>query len=107
VLELRYEHHLTPWILFTAASTMYDGFFWNFEGNEFVLLDGSGFRNWFKFESRISQRLLLQLKVTHDHNLPKTYVDIREFGDPVGLDPDATYVPKDDTFVRVQLDYTF
>jgi len=106
-LEVRYEHHLTPWIIFTLASSMYDGFFWNFEGNEFVLLDGIGYRNWFKFESRISHRLLLQLKVTNDHGLPRTYLDIRRFGDAEGNDPDADYVPRNDTFVRVQLDYNF
>ena len=87
---------------------MYDGFFWNFEGNEFVLLDGNGFRNWFKVESRVSERLLFQLKVTRDHNMPKTYLDVRDFGDTAPPnDPDATYVPRDDTFVRLQMDYTF
>ncbi|MCK9995562.1 MAG: helix-hairpin-helix domain-containing protein [Candidatus Krumholzibacteria bacterium] len=105
--EVRYEHNLTPGIQLSFASSMYDGFFWNFEGNEFVLLDGTGFRNWFKVETRVSQRLLFQLKVTRDHNLPKTYVDIRNFGDNLGNTPDATYVPKDDTLVRLQMDYTF
>lgn len=105
--EVRYEHNLTPGIQLSFASSMYDGFFWNFEGNEFVLLDGTGFRNWFKVESRVSQRLLFQLKVTRDHNLPKTYVDIRNFGAGVPPEPDATYVPKDDTLIRLQMDYTF
>jgi len=105
--EARYEHNLTPGIKLTFASSVYDGFLWNFEGNEFVLLDGNGFRNWFKVESRVSERLLFQLKVTRDHNLPKTYVDVRAFGGPSGNDPDATYVPKDDTIVRLQMDYTF
>jgi hypothetical protein len=105
--EVRYEHNLTPGIQLSFASAIYDGFFWNFEGNEFVLLDGNGFRNWFKVETRVSQRLLFQLKVTRDHNMPKTYLDIRRFNDPVGENPDATYVPKDDTLVRLQMDYTF
>jgi hypothetical protein len=86
---------------------VYDGFFWNFEGNEFVLLDGKGFRNWFKVESRVSDRMLFQLKVTRDHNLPQTYLDVRMFNDPVGNDPDSDYAPKDQTFVRLQMDYTF
>jgi len=105
--EVRYEHNLTPGIQLTFASSVYDGFFWNFEGNEFVLLDGNGFRNWFKIQSRVSQRLLFQLKVTRDHNMPKTYLDIRNFGDPMGNNPDATYAPNDDTLVRLQMDYTF
>lgn len=106
-MEVRYEHNLTKGIRLTFASSIYDGFLWNFEGNEFVLLDGHGFRNWFKIQSRISERLLMQLKVTRDHNLPRTYVDVRQFGDPYGEDPDASYVPKDNTSVRLQMDYTF
>ena len=105
--EVRYEHNLTPGIELTFASSIYDGFLWNFEGNEFVLLDGTGFRNWFKIQSRVSERMLFQLKVTRDHNLPKTYVDVRDFGDPLGNEPDAEYAPKDDTIVRLQMDYTF
>ena len=105
--EARYEHNLTPGIVLTFASSIYNGFFWNFEGNEFVLLDGNGFRNWFKVESRVSQRLLFQLKVTRDHNLPKTWIDVRQYGETTPPTPDAYYVPKDDTIVRLQMDYTF
>jgi DNA uptake protein ComE-like DNA-binding protein len=105
--EARYEHNITPNLKLTFASSVYDGFLWNFEGNEFVLLDGNGFRNWFKVESRVSERLLFQLKVTRDHNLPNTYMDVREFGSPLYSEPDATYVPLDETIVRLQMDYTF
>jgi len=109
--EVRYEHNLTDGIKLTFATSTYDGFFWNFEGDEFVLLDGRGFRNWFKVESRVSERLLFQLKVTRDHNLPKSYVDVRDYdsGRYTTLDPtpDATRVPRDDTLVRLQMDYTF
>lgn len=104
--EVRYEHNLTPGLKLYFASAVYDGFFWNFEGNEFVLLDGNGFRNWFKVESRVSERMLFQLKVTRDHNMP-TSRDVRRFGDPSGLDPDARYAPKDQTTIRLQMDYTF
>ena len=104
--EVKYEHNLTPGIKLHFASSIYEGFFWNFEGNEFVLLDGNGFRNWFKIESRVSERMLFQLKVTRDHNMP-TSRDVRLFGDASGNEPDAQYVPKDQTTVRLQMDYTF
>ena len=105
--EVKYEHQFTPGIKFTFASSIYDGFLWNFEGNEFVLLTDNGFRNWFKVESRVSQRLLFQLKVTRDHGMPVTNHDIRRFGDAVDENPYSTYAPKDQTFVRLQMDYTF
>jgi hypothetical protein len=105
--EARYEHNVTPWLKLTYASSIYDGFWWNFEGNEFVLLDGNGFRNWLKVESRISERMLFQLKVTKDHQMPGTYLDNRDFGDELPPTPDATYVPRNDTYVRLQIDYSF
>lgn len=104
--EVRYEHNLSPGLQVAMASSVYDGFLWNFEGNEFVLLDGKGFRNWLQIESRISDRLLCQLKVTRDHNLPVD-IDVREFGDVYGADPDATHVTNEQTTVRLQMDYTF
>ncbi len=106
-LEVRYEHNVTPWLGLTFASSIYDGFLWNFEGNEFVLLDDAAFRNWLKVESRIGERTLFQLKVTKDHGLPGTYVDIREFGDALPPTPDATYIPRDDLYVRLQIDHSF
>ncbi len=106
-IEGRYEHNLTPWLTLSFGSMMYDGFVWNFEGNEFVLLDGNAFRNWLKVESRIGQRTLFQLKVTKDHDLAGTYVDVREFGDELAPTPDATYVPRDDLYVRLQIDHSF
>ena len=105
--EVRYEHQFTPGLKFTLASSVYDGFFWNFEGNEFVLLTDNGFRNWFKVESRVSERLLFQLKVTRDHQMPNSYIDVRHFGAEELPTPDATYAPTDQTFVRLQMDYTF
>jgi hypothetical protein len=105
--EARYEHNISNGLKVTFATSVYDGFLWNFEGNEFVLLDGNGFRNWFKVESRVSERLLFQLKITRDHNLPKTYVDVRQYGDITGNTPDANYMPQDDTIIRLQMDYTF
>ena len=106
--EVKYEHQLTPGLKLTFASSIYDGFLWNFEGNEFVLITGNGFRNWFKVESRVSERLLFQLKVTRDHGIPNTYIDNREYNSyELAPTPDATYAPKDQTFVRMQMDYTF
>ncbi len=102
-----YEHNLTPHIRLLFSSEIYDGFLWNFEGNEFVTVDGRGFRNWFQFESRVSDRLLYQLKITRDHNLPHTWVDIRSYGDSIGLEPEGAYASRDITSVRMQLDYTF
>jgi len=105
--EVRYEHNLSPWLKLTGAAAVYDGFFWNFEGSEFVLLDATGWRQWVKVESRISDRMLVQLKVTRDHREPRDNIDVRRYGEEYGQDYDATYVPRDDVYVRLQVDYSF
>jgi hypothetical protein len=51
--------------------------------------------------------MLFQLKVTRDHKIPNTYIDVRRFGAEEDPTPDATYAPTDQTFVRLQMDYTF
>ncbi|MBT4292701.1 hypothetical protein HOD41_08415 [bacterium] len=105
--QVLYEHNLTDGIKFMASSQLYNGFLWNFEGNEFVMVDGKGFRNWLKIISRVSPRMLMQVKVTRDHNMPSTYIDARNFGDEYGDSPESTYAPRDFTTFRVQMDYTF
>ncbi len=108
VFAAGYEHNLSPHIRLLLATEMYDGFFWNFEGDEFVTVDGRGFRNWAQLESRISDNLLWRLKVTRDHNLPHTWVVPRDYGN-TGATPNVgpPYEPKDVTSVRMQLDCTF
>jgi DNA uptake protein ComE-like DNA-binding protein len=102
-----YEHYFTPGLKLTASSEMYSGFLWNFEGNEFIVVDGRGIRNWMKVESRISDQLLFQLKVTRDHNMPRTYLDIRQYGEAYGQEIESSYAPRDWTTFRMQMDYTF
>ena len=106
-LQVLYEHNLAPMVKLTLSSEMYDGFLWNFEGNEFVVVDGRGFRNWVKFESRLSPRLLFQLKVTRDHNVPQTNLDVRYYQDAYGEDYESIFSPQDMTAFRLQMDYTF
>ena len=105
--QAMYEHHFTPTMKLTLSSEMYNGFLWNFEGNEFIVVDGRGFRNWAKIASRVSERLLFQLKVTRDHNLPRTNFDVRAYQDEYGLDIENSFAPRDLTSFRMQMDYTF
>ncbi len=105
--QVMYEHHLSTGVRLQMSSEIYNGFLWNFEGNEFVVVDGKGFRNWFKVESRVSDQLLFQLKVTRDHNLPLTNLDIRRYGEAYGPAFESSYIPRDWTSFRLQMDYSF
>jgi hypothetical protein len=92
---------------------MYDGFLWNFEDNEFILLDDIGFRNWFLVRTRLSNTLALGFKMTHDNLRAVTNTDLREFENDDPNYPDLTQGAdsgisrNQQTSFRLQLDYTF
>ena len=99
-------HNFSPWLSVTVSSEIYDGFLYNYEDNEFVVVDGKGFRNWFLLRSRLSNRLSWRLKWTSDHALARTFVDIRYFGNLVAPTPDAVNAGGSRSSFRIQLDYS-
>ncbi len=106
-LQAAFTHNFNDFLTATVSTEIYDGFLYNYEDNEFIVLDGNGFRNWVMLRSRLSENLSWRLKWTSDHQLPRTYVDIRNFGDLVAPTPDATDAQGDQTSYRFQLDYSF
>jgi DNA uptake protein ComE-like DNA-binding protein len=105
-LQGQLTHHLGPHLVVTFSSEIYDGFLYNYEDNEFVVVDGEGVRHWVMVRSRLSDRLSWRLKWTADHTRPRTYVDIRSFGNLVAPTPDAVNARGDRTSYRLQLDLT-
>ncbi|HET7225367.1 MAG TPA: helix-hairpin-helix domain-containing protein [Candidatus Eisenbacteria bacterium] len=103
-LQAQFTHQFTPDIALTLSSEVYDGFLWNYEDNEFLVVDGKGFRNWVMLRSRLSPHLSWRFKWTTDHALSRTYVDIRNFGSLVSPTPDATDARGDASAFRLQLD---
>jgi DNA uptake protein ComE-like DNA-binding protein len=100
-------HNVNDGLTVAISTEMYDGFLFNFEDNEFVVVDGKGFRNWILLRSRLSDSLLLRFKVTNDRRLTQTNVDIRSFNDPSGSPIDGDNARRESTAFRLQLDYTF
>jgi hypothetical protein len=100
-------HNFSPYLTMMLSAEIYDGFLYNFEDNEFVVVDGSGYRNWVLLRSRLSDRLSWRLKWTWDHQSPRSFVDIRNFGDPAFDRPDGDNVKVDTSAYRFQLDYSF
>ncbi len=108
-LQASLTHNFGDFLTATVSSEIYNGFLYNFEDNEFIVVDGRGFRNWFMVRSRLSEALSWRFKWTTDHQLAKSYVDIRNFGVNAAGDPDpnATNARLDTASYRFQLDYTF
>ena len=106
-LQAALSHNFNNFLSAKISTEIYDGFLYNFEDNEFIVVDGVGFRNWFMLRSRLSKNLSWRFKWTTDHQRPRTYVDIRNFGELTGPTPDATNARGDRTSYRFQLDYSF
>jgi hypothetical protein len=106
-VQATYTHNFSDFLTATVSAEIYDGFLYNFEDNEFVVLDGNGFRNWFMVRSRLSENLSWRFKWTADHQLPRTFVDIRNFGDLISPTPDGTDAMGEQSTYRFQLDYSF
>lgn len=100
-LQAQFRHNVNEDLMVMFSSLVYDGFLWNFEDNEFVLLDGTGFRNWILVRSRLSDRMLMRFKVTSDHLLTKSSVLVDR------VDATGENVRARETAFRLQLDYTF
>jgi hypothetical protein len=86
---------------------IYDGFFWNFEDSEFIVMDGHAYRYWFSISDRISDRLAIRFKYTIDQDFPRTYVDARYFNEPSGVDPEGYNVRGSARSYRLQIDYNW
>jgi DNA uptake protein ComE-like DNA-binding protein len=103
-LQAVVTHQFGSDIALTVSTEVYDGFLYNYEDNEFVVVDGKGFRNWVLLRSRLSDRLSWRFKWTTDHQLARTYVDVRDFGNLVPPTPDGVNARGDRSSFRLQLD---
>jgi hypothetical protein len=106
-LQASLTHNFNDYLSATISTEVYDGFLYNYEDNEFIVVDGTGFRNWIMVRSRLSEQLSWRFKWTSDHQLPRTFVDIRDFGALTPPTPDASNAREDRSSYRFQLDFSF
>jgi len=106
-LGLSLAHNFNEKMKLRGFFGIYDGFFWNFEDSEFIVLDGNSYRYWFSVSDRLSDRLAVRIKYTVDHAMPQTYIDARYFNEPSGEDPEGSNVRSDSQTFRLQIDYSW
>jgi hypothetical protein len=99
-------HNFNSFLTVMLSTQIYDGFLYNYEDNEFIVVDGTGLRSWFLLRSRLSDRLSWRFKWTSDHSLTRTYVDIRNYGNLVPPTPDGTDARAAVSSFRMQLDWS-
>jgi hypothetical protein len=100
-------HNPNERLQFIFSSILFRGFLWNFEDNEFVVIDGEGIRNFIVVSGRLGQRLVMRFKFTTDHRWTRSNVDIREFNEPFGPRFEGSDVRRMTTAFRLQFDYNF
>lgn len=104
-------HYFSPRLKVRGAWLMYDGFLWNFEDNEFVVLDDQAARWWFSVSNRLSDALSVRFKLTGESSHPKTWVQARknnEYPDMIeGREYTADNGSNHGLSFRIQLDYVF
>ncbi|MBK6765950.1 MAG: hypothetical protein IPG71_06365 [bacterium] len=110
-LGVEVTHNFSRALKLKAAWLTYDGFLWNFEDTEFVVVDGKSTRWWISLTNRFSNALTARLKVTTDSPVTKTFVQARDgnaYPDPVeGRSFGGDNVVQREWSFRVQLDYLF
>ncbi len=104
-LGMTLTHNFSDRLKLRTFFGIYDGFFWNFEDSEFMVLDGNSYRYWFSVSDRISDRLAVRFKYTVDHVIPESYIDARYFNQASGPDPEGSNVREDNRTFRLQIDY--
>jgi len=106
-LQGLFTHQFNTDLAVTFSSEVYDGFLYNYEDNEFIVVDGRGLRHWVMLRSRLSPNLSWRLKWTSDHALSRSYTDIRYYGALTAPTPDGLDVGADRSSFRIQLDASF
>jgi DNA uptake protein ComE-like DNA-binding protein len=108
-LYCEFIHNVNTKLKFSGGFCMFDGFFWNFEDSEFVVLDGEGLRYWFSISDRITDHLSLYGKVTWDQGAHRTYCDVRKYNEDdeefSSSWNDAPFVERSNFSYRLQIDY--
>ena len=110
-LGVAFNHYFAPNLRLRTAWLFYNGFFWNFEDTDFVVLDGRASRWWVAVTNRVSDHLTLRIKLTGENSYPNTFVQARrnnEYPDPVeGQFFGGDNVQSTTLTFRVQIDYFF
>ena len=71
-ISANYIHNFNRYFKISGMLTYYNGFLWNFEDTQFVVMDSKkgALRYWISFYSRLSPNLTLRLKYTGEHHKP-------------------------------------
>jgi hypothetical protein len=111
-LGITLEHHFSERLEARAFWGMYQGFLWNFEDTDFIVLDGEATRFWVSVASRLSDRLTARFKYSFEDGLPVTNVQARDSNSwpstqPANLPTSAWNVTSHAEAFRVQVDWFF
>ena len=109
-LRATISHRVNERLKLRLGATAFDGFFWDFEDTEFLVVDGEGTRVWFSIWDRLSDHISLYLKGAWQRNNPTTWRDARRYNGEFEFNSQPNDAPleiSESTQFRLQLDYTW
>lgn len=109
-----FTHNFNRWLKVKGFMGYYQGFLWNFEDTQFMVMDSfrGAMRFWFSVYSRISSQINIRLKYTRDYQFPITDFHARTTGNvPIesnsGRYYQGTLIQPVQDFFYVELNYHF
>ncbi len=108
-LMLNAEVNVSNNLTFSGQSIVYKGWLWNFEDNEFAVLESTidAFRWWIAVKNRLVKNLSVTTKLTVDTPLTATNIDIRNpYGSPEA-EIEGRRALETRAWWRIQMDYFF
>ena len=88
----------------------YEGFFWNFEDTQFIVLDSQrgALRTWWSLFARLNHYFSFRIKYTLDHHKPMTNISFNDVRNPVaGQANSADIMRKNNSYFYLEFDYNF
>ncbi len=92
-LAATYIHNFNKSLKFSGMLAYYQGFLWNFEDTQFVVMDSrrGAIRYWLSMYARLDHHLSLRMKYTAEHQKPISNVAFNPTAATVESNPDKRY----------------
>ena len=112
-ITANYTHNFNKYLKVSGMLAFYQGFLWNFEDTQFVVMDSKSgaIRYWLSMYMRLNTNLSMRMKYTAEHHKPISNVAFEPYPDTLTQNPDkrftADWLRKYDNIFYMELNYNF
>ncbi len=114
-IAANYTHNFNRNLKMSGMLSYYQGFLWNFEDTQFVVMDSKGgaIRYWLSMYMRLNSNLAVRMKYTAEHHKPISNVDFSQdaYASTLDENPDkrfsADWMRKYENIFYLEFNYNF